>query len=544
MKKLSILVTFLLISFQTHYIFGQDCTAYGKATSSRGYRNSVFGVNAGKDFNNDSKQNCYFGAFTGEKTNSGKYNSFFGQAAGYKNTSGTGNSFVGQAAGYNNTTGNYNTFMGQGSGVDNTTGTNNSFFGYYSGSNNTTGGRNSFFGRQSGNNNTTGNNNTFIGYQTGYYNTTGTENAFSGYLAGHKNTEGNRNTFLGRGAGYDNTKGSYNTYVGWEAGSNSEATATGNVFLGYSAGRYSSGSNKLYIANSSTSSPLIYGEFDNKILKINGRTFITGSNGLFFSQSATHTDGLPQARMRESWGIRYDAPVSKWVFSSKNSVLVGYQPNGTDYGNGSLFVQRSLGVGTTSPSKIFEVNTGVKTHDDAIVRIIGSHNPGLELYSKTNWHPRVLLTTNDGKDKWEMSAAGSWGNRGLVFSYNNNNHLTISKDGNIGIGKTNPGYKLDVAGVVKANSFISSTASFPDYVFEKDYDIMPLNKLELFVDEHKHLPNMPSEKEVIENGMDISKVTIKSVENIETIYLHLIELSKKVEALEQENAELKKHMNL
>ena len=98
---------------------------------------------------------------------------------------------------------------------------------------------------------TTGSANTFIGRAAGYYNT-GYYNTFLGDLAGYSNTTGNYNTFLGHYAGYSNT------------------TGYRNVFLGYQAGYNETGSDRLYIHNSDSTSPLIYGDFNGRTIQING----------------------------------------------------------------------------------------------------------------------------------------------------------------------------------------------------------------------------------------------------------------------------------
>ena len=114
-------------------------------------------------------------------------------------------------------------------------------------------------------------------------------------------------------------------------------------------------------------------------------------------------------------------------------------------------------------------------------------------------------------------------------------------DGELPNGQT--GTELTIIGEVNATSYVSSSNSFPDYVFAPEYDIRPLSEVETYVNTHRHLPNMPSEKEVIENGLDIPEVLTKSVENIEEIYLHLIELEKRVKTLEAENQKLKSQLN-
>ncbi len=80
--------------------------------------------------------------------------------------------------------------------------------------------------------------------------------------------DGGANTFVGGYSGMNAGNGNRNVYVGYGAGLS--ATGDRNVFLGYQAGQEETGSNKLYIANSETDTPLIYGEFDNNLVAVNG----------------------------------------------------------------------------------------------------------------------------------------------------------------------------------------------------------------------------------------------------------------------------------
>jgi hypothetical protein len=146
-------------------------------------------------------------------------------------------------------------------------------------------GSNIFVGRGAGYSNTEGIENTFLGMSSGYSNITGCVNTFTGYLAGASNTTGWGNTFSGNYAG-KNAKGDNNIFLGVSAGYYN-ITGTGNVFIGYRAGFNETGSNKLYIANSDTTVPLIYGDFltgnvglgtktPGARLEVNGQVKITG----------------------------------------------------------------------------------------------------------------------------------------------------------------------------------------------------------------------------------------------------------------------------
>jgi len=95
-------------------------------------------------------------------------------------------------------------------------------------------------------------------------------------------TSGAHNVSLGYQALRANQTGSGNVVVGCQAGY--QAAGDGNVMIGYQAGYNETGGNKLYIANSSTSSPLIYGEFPNVRLNVNAANI--NFNGLTVETTA------------------------------------------------------------------------------------------------------------------------------------------------------------------------------------------------------------------------------------------------------------------
>lgn len=117
-----------------------------------------------------------------------------------------------------------------------------------------------------------GKRNLFLGNLSGFKNTNGKFNTYLGNLSGRENETGRNNTFIGYSAGYNSI--SYNnTFIGTESGFNNDGNS--NIFLGYRAGSNAGGSSKLYIENSDSDSPLIYGEFDNDKIQINGSLHIT-----------------------------------------------------------------------------------------------------------------------------------------------------------------------------------------------------------------------------------------------------------------------------
>ena len=255
-----------------------------------GYADTVGNYNIfqgeGAGFSNQGSNNIMLGFQAGYLSTIGDYNLFIGTMTGAHNT-GVNNLFLGYQSGYTNTSGSGNVFLGPLSGGYNLSGADNTFIGNQAGYYGSTGSRNIAIGTEAGFN-TNGVSNIFMGYQAGYYNNSGIQNTFMGTQAGFKNSNGNNNIFLGVSAGQNNVDGSNNVFIGMQTGnknvSGGSNTALGflagytnisgsaNVFIGTQAGFYETGSNRLYIENTTADkfNALIYGEFDTKKLTING----------------------------------------------------------------------------------------------------------------------------------------------------------------------------------------------------------------------------------------------------------------------------------
>lgn len=142
--------------------------------------------------------------------------------------------------------------------------------------------------------------------------------------------------------------------------------------------------------------------------------------------------------------------------------------------------------------------------------------------------------------------------------------MHIHDDGNIGIGTITPKAKLEVVGnaivgnvpsnkmpsgyslyvekgilAEKVKVAVLSSSNWADHVFDKDYKLMPLEEVKRFVDENKHLPDVPSAKELVNNGLDLGEMQAKQMQKIEELTLYMLELKKQVDDLKVENDKLK-----
>jgi hypothetical protein len=193
--------------------------------------------------------NGLFVLAAGNDTMTGWHNIGIGNNALTHNSSGTQNFAFGQWSMQENTTGYSNVALGDMTLQKNTTGDQNEAVGESALRFNISGDYNSAIGYDALGSNISGNSNIAIGYDANFSNTTGDSNVSIGAMSLFLNDTGRVNTAVGSGAGYSNL-------------------GDGNVFLGYRAGYYETGNDKLYIHNSS-GTPLIGGDFSTKRLGVN-----------------------------------------------------------------------------------------------------------------------------------------------------------------------------------------------------------------------------------------------------------------------------------
>jgi hypothetical protein len=84
--------------------------------------------------------------------------------------------------------------------------------------------------------------------------------------------------------------------------------------------------------------------------------------------------------------------------------------------------------------------------------------------------------------------------------------MFVSTTGNVGIGTTDPQYKLAVNGAIGAKEVIVTSSGWPDYVFRPGYRLRPLSEVSSYIRANRHLPDIPSEAEVKENGVGVGEM--------------------------------------
>ncbi len=91
-------------------------------------------------------------------------------------------------------------------------------------------------------------------------------------------------------------------------------------------------------------------------------------------------------------------------------------------------------------------------------------------------------------------------------------------------------YKLSVDGTIITTEVVVSNKDedWSDFVFNEDYTLMPLDELEKNIIKNKHLPGIPSTKEVTEKGVKVGEMQSKLLQKIKELTLYIIQLKKEI----------------
>lgn len=130
-------------------------------------------------------------------------------------------------------------------------------------------------------------------------------------------------------------------------------------------------------------------------------------------------------------------------------------------------------------------------------------------------------------------------------NFNPANYLPLaggSITGDITIGTTALQKQLNVNGNIKARKVKVTLTDWPDYVFGRDYELMPLPQLGEYIEANKHLPGVPSAETVEQEGLELGENQAVLLKKIEELTLYILEQHKKQEAMEQKLAEMEKKL--
>lgn len=159
---------------------------------------------------------------------------------------------------------------------------------------------------------------------------------------------------------------------------------------------------------------------------------------------------------------------------------------------------------------------------------------GMRLNGADNLWYRTYTSANNYLPYTALTPAGTIVFGGAVSNLTTDANPTLNPSmtinvgtGNVGIGSINPQNKLDVNGTIHSKSVLVDLNGWSDYVFKKDYPLLPLSEVKIYIDQNQHLPGIPSEQEMIKNGLNVSEMNKILTKKIEELTLYLIEKDRK-----------------
>lgn len=229
------------------------------------------------------------------------------------------------------------------------------------------------------------------------------------------------------------------------------------------------------------------------------------------------------------------------IVTKKSSCLCSQRDTSSNenVGIGISSLQAKLHVNReTMADKIYTMGSNrFKTFDPYLADIVFGSDRGIRHNSCSMfWSSPSAARICNNDETFEFSA---WYTSTLNVALPANLTKPSYIQGSISIGTTSPDQKLTVKGKIHAEEVIVAlNVPLADYIFAKDYELMPLHQMERYVEQNSRQPEMSSVAEVKEKGM--SEMQNKMLQKIEELTLYVIQLDKRIKTLEEENKRLKK----
>jgi len=259
---------------------------------------------------------------------------------------------------------------------------------------------------------------------------------------------------------------------------------------------------------------------------VNGQTNLGWSGDLNYEGAKTYG-----ARFRVYDDVAFNG-------ANRNTIWIGSTSNTRfDLGAGlegvlrmSILTNGKIGVGTTDPTRLFDVNGALRVRSggingDPLIDLDHSNSTG---WSRINSEGKLALAANDKLT----------GNSSLP-------HLFIDSDGSIFVtgganlpsvsSQSRSKYSLFIQkGLLSEDYGLGPQSTWADYVFSEDYQLMPLKALSSYIQKYKHLPNMPTENEIAKNGYSLHDINVKLTEKVEELTLYTIKQQQELDSLKKD----------
>ncbi|MFM7021523.1 MAG: hypothetical protein ACKOXB_00985 [Flavobacteriales bacterium] len=211
-----------------------------------------------------------------------------------------------------------------------------------------------------------------------------------------------------------------------------------------------------------------------------------------------------QCPSSEQFVIQKSNGVSRIAFTTANDIIVG---------NTNFSSNGDVTIGYRAYQKLM-INGGLS--------LFGQNNATIDFYSLNALNP-----------VWEQVYHSANSSIASVLKvYKESGGIALTFDDRTS-GSTIQKFKIAGNGVVYATEITVREQPFPDYVFDKNYSLMPLKELDNYISVNKHLPKIPTAKEIEEQGAKVGEIQALQMEKIEELTLYIIQQQKLIEEMNQ-----------
>lgn len=244
--------------------------------------------------------------------------------------------------------------------------------------------------------------------------------------------------------------------------------------------------------------------------------------------------GLPGSTFHSDLFLEntYDESLMVGFHSTKPTLTVGPSPN--DYPNGNLINR----TGKVAIGDVPVPDIAAKLH----IRSDEGEDAGIFMEPKDS-SSNTFIRLRDEDHGIEVDNAGIM----RIKSKNGNTDSKLLLYGRVGINIANDhfmnsSYSLCVRGGILTDKInIKNVHHWPDYVFSSDYFLMPLSDLKFFITENHHLPEVPSENDIMAEGIEIGDMQGILLKKVEEMTLYILQLQEQIDKLEQRINELEEN---
>lgn len=283
--------------------------------------------------------------------------------------------------------------------------------------------------------------------------------------------------------------------------------------------------------------------------------FVINARSQSFFSTSTY-ENAPQgvgANNIFGWGENFDRTVDvrpnphPWMGTLNINYHTGLTFSAHSYYGGIRFYNQGypnaydVATGAKMVMSIMNGNVGIGEADPRSLLTLSSDNISDVLINRSPAkYARVVFATG-GVKKWYVGMDNDVTPNSDMFVIESpyTTHFSIDPAGNVGIGNTDTrGYKLAVAGSAIATSMtVQLKSQWPDYVFGPSYELPSLKDISNYVRSNKHLPELPSAKEIEAKGVDVGEILKLQTKKIEELTLYLIQKDRQLEAQQKKALE-------